>query len=100
MSGSYENAPTLIQSILDKLIEKDTTSNISTISSLWLKVVGNQIAEQTKPIATKNSILLVHVSSSTWVQHLGFYKKNIIDKLNNLKKKDFISDIKFKIGSI
>ena len=67
---------------------------------VWDEVVGEVIAQNAKPAAFKGKILIVHVSSSTWVHQLQFLKKEMITKLNKAFGKALIDDLKFKIGAI
>jgi predicted nucleic acid-binding Zn ribbon protein len=66
---------------------------------VWDRVVGEDIARNARPAAFKGSILLVHVTSSTWLHHLQYLKKDIVAQLNNDLDQAIVGDIKFKIGS-
>lgn len=66
---------------------------------VWDRVVGADIARNARPAAFKGSILLVHVTSSTWLHHLQYLKKDLIARLNEDLGQAIVSDIKFKIGS-
>ncbi|MFC1813872.1 DUF721 domain-containing protein [Thermodesulfobacteriota bacterium] len=65
-----------------------------------LAVVGKAIAENARPAAFKGKMLLVHVTSSTWIHELQFLKKDIIRKVNNALGEEQVEEIKFKIGPI
>jgi predicted nucleic acid-binding Zn ribbon protein len=67
---------------------------------LWDRVVGAPIAGNAKPAAFKGRILLVHVTSSTWIHQLQFLRKDIIEQLNRALGKELIEEIKFKIGPV
>ena len=67
---------------------------------LWDRVVGETIAKNTRPAAFKGKLLLVEVSSSTWIHQLQFLKEEIIQKINAAFGKEMVEEIKFKIGSI
>ena len=67
---------------------------------VWDSLVGEVIAQNAKPAAFKGAILLVHVTSSTWVHQLQFLKKEMIERLNNALGKPLIEDLKFKIGPL
>jgi predicted nucleic acid-binding Zn ribbon protein len=67
---------------------------------LWDATVGGAIAADAQPEAFKGKILIVKVSSSTWIHHLQFLKKDIIAKLNEALGQDLVEEIKFKIGTI
>lgn len=66
---------------------------------VWDRVVGADIARNARPAAFKGSILLVHVTSSTWLHHLQYLKKDLVVQLNNDLGQAIVGDIKFKIGS-
>jgi predicted nucleic acid-binding Zn ribbon protein len=67
---------------------------------VWDTIVGDVIARNTKPAAFKDRILLIHVSSSTWIHQLQFLKKDITAKINTALGKTLIEDLKFKIGPL
>ena len=51
---------------------KDGDGELINIWSVWKDAVGEAIAENTRPAAFKGKKLIVHVSSSPWVQQLVF----------------------------
>jgi predicted nucleic acid-binding Zn ribbon protein len=67
---------------------------------VWDGIVGDVISKNAKPAAFKGRILLVHVTSSTWVHQLQFLKKEMIAKLDEALGKSLIDDLKFKIGPV
>lgn len=67
---------------------------------LWDEAVGHAIAENTRAAAFKGDLLIVHVSSSTWIHHLHFLKRDLIEKINRALGKKLVGDIKFKVGSL
>jgi len=68
--------------------------------ALWEEVVGHGIAENTRASAFKGNLLIVHVSSSTWIHHLHFLKRELIDKINGALGRNLVGDIKFKAGPV
>jgi len=70
----------------------------NTISKLWPKAVGPQIASQTQPDSLRNGTLFVKTVSSVWVQQLHFMKEEILEKLNKLSGKVVIKEIRFLAG--
>jgi predicted nucleic acid-binding Zn ribbon protein len=72
--------------------------DLTKIWDLWEDAVGESIAENTRPAAFKGKILIVYVSSSTWMHQLQFLKKDIILKANKALGKELIEEIKFRIG--
>jgi len=67
---------------------------------LWDEAVGATIAQNARPAAFKGNLLIVHVSSSTWIHQLQFLRNDVIAQLNVALGKPLISEIKFKIGPL
>jgi predicted nucleic acid-binding Zn ribbon protein len=89
--------------ILDGVLKnyrREPDVELTTVWSLWDRVVGASIADNAKPAAFKGRILLVHVTSSTWIHQLQFSRKDIIAQLNRALGKTLIEEIKFKIGPV
>ena len=92
-----------IGSLLDDVLKKyrhETNAELVQVWQVWDNIVGNVIAQNAKPAAFKGRILLVHVTSSTWIHQLQFLKKEMIAKLNDKLGKTLIEDLKFKIGPL
>jgi predicted nucleic acid-binding Zn ribbon protein len=92
-----------ISSIIGDVLKKyrlETDAELVQVWRVWDTIVGNVIAQNAKPAAFKGRILLVHVTSSTWLHQLQFLKKDMIDKLNDTLGKTLIEDLKFKIGPL
>ena len=92
-----------IGSLLDDVLKKyrhETDAELVQVWQVWDNIVGNVIAQNAKPAAFKGRILLVHVTSSTWIHQLQFLKKEMIAKLNDKLGKTLIEDLKFKIGPL
>ncbi len=92
-----------ISDIIDKVIKNyriESDEELSHVWSLWDGLVGEAIAKNAQPAAFKGKLLLVHVTSSTWMHQLQFMKEEIKAKVNNALGKNLIKEIKFKIGSV
>ena len=92
-----------IGDIIDKAIKNyriESDEELSHVWSLWNGLVGEAIAKNAQPAAFKGKLLLVHVTSSTWMHQLQFIKEEIKAKVNNALGKNLIEEIKFKIGSV
>jgi predicted nucleic acid-binding Zn ribbon protein len=96
--AKFEHIGSILTDVL-KTYRKDADGELVQIWQVWDEVVGEVIAQNAKPAAFKGKILIVHVSSSTWVHQLQFLKKDMIAKLNNAFGKTLIDDLKFKIGT-
>lgn len=92
-----------IGSVIGKILHSHvprTAAEIARIGQMWDKIVGEIIAENTRPAALKQKILLVHVNSSPWLHQLHFLKDEIVRKVNDALDEDLIDDILFKIGPV
>ena len=92
-----------IGSIIDDVIKsyrRESDAELIQVWNVWDGVVGEVLAQNARPAAFKGRVLLVHVSSSTWIHQLQFLKQEMIDKLNTALGKVLIEELKFKIGPV
>ena len=92
-----------ISSVLDNILNtyrQESDSGLSRVWSFWNDAVGKTIAENAQPAAFKGKVLLVHVTSSTWIHELRFLEKGIIDNINSVSGENLVEEIKFKIGTL
>lgn len=68
------------------------------IREAWDRVVGKELAAQTKPGNLRAGVLHVHVADSLTLQELHFRKKQILQKLQSAHQELRISDLKFKLS--
>lgn len=67
----------------------------------WDKIVGEKLAEVSKPDHISRRVLLVRVLHPVWAQELTFMKAALIHKLTPfLKRGDVVEDIVFRIGPL
>jgi predicted nucleic acid-binding Zn ribbon protein len=78
----------------------DSDLELTSVFTIWNNVVGEAIANNSKPAGFKGKILLVYVSSPVWIQELQYYKKDMIIKINDALGKELVCDIKFRIGAV
>ncbi len=101
MNRKSEDA-THIGGILSGLLQRyrpETEQGMLRVWRVWDRLLGEDIARNARPAAFKGSLLLVHVTSSAWLHHLQFLKKEIVKRLNDDLGQPLVSDIKFKVGS-
>ena len=92
-----------IGGILKKVLQScrpESIDRLTEITLCWEKAVGKLIAGHARPAALKGPILLVHVSSSSFMQHLTYMKQDLIQHLNQSLQSEPIDDIIFKIGTV
>jgi len=91
-----------IAGVLDGLLKHlrpEAEDGMLQIWRVWEAAVGDEIARNARPAAFKGAVLLVHVSSSSWVHHLQFLKADLIARVNAALKRPAVEEIKFKVGS-
>jgi predicted nucleic acid-binding Zn ribbon protein len=96
--AKFEHIGNIISEVL-KSYRRESDGELIRVWDVWNSVVGNVIAQNAKPAAFKGKILIVHVSSSTWIHQLQFLKQEMIEKLNDGLGKTLIEDLKFRIGT-
>lgn len=69
-----------------------------TIADKWQEIAGDIIATHTYPAGLHHKMLYVIVDSPVWLQELTFYKKDLIENVNNHFGKEIIRDIYLKTG--
>ena len=92
-----------IGGVLDSLMKQlrpEAESDMLRIWRIWADAVGEDLARNARPAAVKGSTLLVHVSSSTWLHHLQFFRREVITRLNAGLGQNRVEDIKFKVGAL
>ena len=97
--ATFEHIGGILANVL-KTYRRESDGELVQVWRIWDDIVGDVIAQNARPAAFKGKILLVHVSSSTWVHQLQILKKEMIAKLNNAFGKALIEDLKFKIGPL
>ena len=70
------------------------------LGQIWDRAVGATIARNAQPAAFKQRLLVVHVSSSVWLQELFFQKSALIEQVNAAAGREILEDIRFKIGPL
>ncbi|MEA2061330.1 MAG: DUF721 domain-containing protein [Thermodesulfobacteriota bacterium] len=98
-----KNNMTHISSVLDSALENfrvTSDTEMIRIWKLWDEAVGDTIARNAKPGAFKKDILLVHVSSSVWMQQLRFLKQDLISRINFALGQELVREIRFKIANL
>lgn len=95
----FEHIGSIINKIL-KTYRHETGEDLKNICNIWNSMLGKSVAENAQPFALKGKILLVNVTSSSWIQQLQFFKKDILTKINIPAGKELVKEIKFKIGTV
>ena len=94
---------THIGNILDKALESfrpSSDTDMTQIWELWDQAVGEGIAQNAKPGAFKDGTLLVHVSSSVWLQQMRFIQQDLHANLNRALGRPLVKELRFKIAAL
>ncbi|MFH2093502.1 MAG: DUF721 domain-containing protein [Pseudomonadota bacterium] len=75
-------------------------TQMTRIWDIWDKAVGKPIAMNAKPDSFKDGILIINVSSSSWIHQLKFLEKEMILNINKQLDLVLVKQIRFKIGKI
>jgi len=75
-------------------------TEMTRIWDIWDDAVGKPIAMNAKPDSFKDGILMVNVSSSSWIHQLKFLEKEMILNINKQLEHISIKQIWIKIGKI
>ena len=95
--------PFPLADILQKVMKKQgipLTTGDPYLRRVWNEAVGDGIAAQTAPENIKRGTLFVKVSSSVWIHHLQFLKKEILQRFNELHGKGTVRELNLSIGAI
>ncbi len=79
---------------------RETNETLATLGKFWADVVGETLGANSCPAAMKGGQLLVHVTSSVWLQEFHFVKADVMDAANRLLGRPLLQDIKFKVGKV
>ncbi len=77
---------------------KNLDPDMLNIWTVWKRAAGEFVSSIAQPAAFKDNVLIIGVKSSSALQQLHFYKKEIIKNLNDALGKSLVYDIKLKIS--
>jgi len=61
----------------------------------WKRLVGDAVAQRTRPTGIQRDVLQVAVCNAVWAQNLGFERQHLLKKLNAEFSAEPFSDIRF-----
>jgi len=105
MSGSNKHRTdfTPLGSVIGDLLRRHrptTTQSMFDVWEIWDQAVGPEVAAYARPAAINGSVILVHVTNSSWLHHLRFMEAELISRLNQAFNDNRVRALKFKIGPI
>jgi len=95
--------PVPLKQVLDQVMascRREPDLHMTRIWEHWDAVVGTVTSENAQPAAFNGRLLIVHVSSSVWIQQPRFMKDGIIRQINEALGEPLLAEIKFKIGPV
>ena len=70
----------------------------------WREIMGEQIADRSRPEALDHGLLTVRVCNSEWAQELVFQKQIILSRLNRFLAESrtavIVQDVRFIVGDV
>ncbi len=86
-----------LKNTLGKILKNHNIKNLEEIKifSSWYEIVGERMAEHTRPANISNRILFVEVDDPLWLSQLKYMKQDIIEKIDTKIKSDLFKDIRF-----
>ncbi len=67
------------------------------IIDLWNELVGDFVANNSKPIRFSGGVIYAEIDSSAWANEMTYIKEDIISKYNKKLKKHVVKDIRFSL---
>jgi len=88
---------TPLQKTLAKVLKGYRINDIESIKifSLWKGIVGEKMAEHSRPARITNGILYVEVDDPLWLTQLRYMKIDIQEKIEQSLKKKMLKDVRF-----
>lgn len=93
--------PQRIANVLSKLLSRRGYAQIQVASELaaaWVRVVGSEVAQQSRVGTVKRGVLRIVVQNSALLQELSFRKQEILATLVQIGPSRTILDLQFRVG--
>ncbi len=101
MTSSERRKPAKLGDAVEGFLENSGLKSRVEQSSVvpeWKKLVGPQIAAATEPVLiTRDSVLLVAVSSSSWMSELSLMEPHLLAAINKRAGERQIKKIRFRL---
>ena len=96
-------APKPISNILAELLARRGYARVQAAGlsqQAWNEAAGEQLAAATRPGKVSRGVLEVFVTNSMLAQELGFAKKKLLARLQQLQPDEKIRDLRFRVGPL
>ncbi len=94
-----ESISTILSSTLKHLQLEKPIQKYSVMNN-WEDIVGEKIAEKTKPSHFSGDTLVVGVDSHAWMTELNFMKPAILEKIRQKSQGHPIKNLRFELSKI
>ena len=83
---------------LSKSLGFETRMIELSVQKRWHEIMGENIANHTRPGEIRYKKLYINVDNPLWMHHLLFFKEEMLKKVNDLIGREVVSEIRFKLG--
>jgi len=88
-----------LKNVVGKVLKENNliTSDIDAyqVFNIWGEIVGERLAEHSKPVRISEHKLYVEVDDPLWLAQVKYMKIDIIEKIDRRIKKGTFKDLKF-----
>ncbi len=89
-----------VRGVVEKILKKYRLNgdlDAYRVFEVWDDLVGDRIANHTRPIKIDGYFLLVEVDDPLWLTQLKYMKTDILDKIGVTIKKGVLKDLRFTL---
>lgn len=98
-SNSFHTVDSILKNTF-KNLNVDENIKVYSIWKSWEKIVGADLAKQTKPAFIRRDCLTIFVQNHVWMNELQYMKEELLRKINEFSEERKISKILFKIEKV
>jgi len=94
---------TVLSQILQKVLrEQDFKGDVEAyrVFSEWQAIMGQKLAEHTRPVRLADRRLYVEVDDHVWLAQLKYMKADMLGKIDRAIKPGLFKDLKFFLKSV
>ena len=94
---------TILKQILERVLrEQDFKGDIEAyrVFSEWAEIVGQKVADHTRPVRLGDKLLYVEVDDHLWLAQLKYMKADMLRKIDRAIKPGLFKDLKFFLKSV
>jgi len=96
---SFYKKPVSLGEAINKLLKRtglDKGVKQQRVLMMWEEIVGEKVAENTKPLKIERGNLYIEVTNDSWRYNLNFYSGEIIKKLNEAMGSEIVKKLTMK----